>query len=139
MMTREMEEHIRNKAKEYVIPVQEQLCPEEVQFRNIMDKWYSENKDRLENAEFCIHNIELDDKTLRIYKLFQADKLSQIIVKADMNNTQLGIKRSPLSFLVSELAKTEFQMQELNYKKEEIMRELIQREMNGKIKGSKLE
>ena len=56
-----------------------------------------------------------------------------------MNDIRLEVKRAPLSSLVSELARTEFQIRELDYKKQEIMREIVQRELDGKIKGAKLE
>ncbi|OOM81641.1 hypothetical protein CLPUN_10300 [Clostridium puniceum] len=56
-----------------------------------------------------------------------------------MSDIQSDVRRAPLSSLISELARIEFQMGELNYSKQEIMRELIKREMAGKIKGTKLE
>lgn len=59
--------------------------------------------------------------------------------KAETTSSYLDINGSaPLSFLISELAQTEFMMQELNYKKQEIMKELVNREREGKIKGAKL-
>jgi len=75
IMTDEQEKYIRNKANESAIPMG-------VQVSSMLNEWYLKNKDKLDETD--INNlmnltIRLDDKTEKIYKLFIANMISNLI------------------------------------------------------------
>ncbi|HBJ1651347.1 hypothetical protein HYH38_16155 [Clostridium botulinum] len=75
IMTDKQVDYIRSKASESNISMN-------MQIRNMLHEWYLKNKNRLDETDIdniMNLNIELDDETERIYKLFIANMINNLI------------------------------------------------------------
>ena len=75
IMTDEQVKYIRNKANESATPMS-------IEIRNMLHEWYLKNENRLDETDIdniMNLNITLDDETERIYKLFIANMINNLL------------------------------------------------------------